>query len=70
LIDFLKTVKPEFSDTLDELVDVTQKRIDNSLELFWAINQKQSVDHKIKLSLESVPSQIDLWYQAIVLTSS
>jgi hypothetical protein len=55
LID-LKTVKPEFSDTLDELVDVTQKRINNSLELLWAITQQRSVAPKIKASIESVPS--------------
>lgn len=30
----LKTVKPEFSDSLDELVDVTQQRINHSLETF------------------------------------
>jgi hypothetical protein len=50
----LKTVKPEFSDTLDELVDVTQHRINSSLELLWAITQQQSVAPKIKASIESV----------------
>jgi hypothetical protein len=50
----LKTVKPEFSDTLDELLDVTQQRINNSLELLWAIAQQQSVVPKIKVSIESV----------------
>ncbi len=50
----MKTVKPEFSDTLDELVDVTKQRINNSLELLWAITQQQSVAPKIKASIESV----------------
>jgi hypothetical protein len=50
----LKTVKPEFSDTLGELVDVTKQRINNSLELLWAITQQQSVTPKIKASIESV----------------
>jgi hypothetical protein len=50
----LKTVKPEFSKTLDELVDVTKQRINNSLELLWAITQQQSVAPKIKASIESV----------------
>jgi hypothetical protein len=52
----LRTVKPEFSDTLGELVDVTQQRINNSLELFWAITQQESAVPKIKASIESVPS--------------
>jgi hypothetical protein len=50
----LKTAKPEFSNTLDELVDVTQQRIDK--ELLWAITQQQSAVPKIKASIESVPS--------------
>jgi hypothetical protein len=50
----LKTVHPGFSDTLDELVDVTKLRINNSLELLWAITQQQSVVPKIKASIESV----------------
>jgi hypothetical protein len=52
----LKTVNPEFSDTLDELVDVTQQHIDNSLVLLWVITLQQSVVPKIKASIESVPS--------------
>jgi hypothetical protein len=55
-----ETVKSEFSDALDELVDVTQQRINNSLERLWAITQQQSVVSKIKASIESVPSPIDL----------
>jgi hypothetical protein len=50
----LKPVKPEFSDTLDELVNVTKQRIHNSLELLWAITQQQSVVPKIKASIECV----------------
>jgi hypothetical protein len=50
----LKTVNHAFSDTLDELVDVTKRRINNSLELLWAITQQQSVVPKIKASIESV----------------
>jgi hypothetical protein len=50
----LKTVKSEFSGTLDELVDVTKQRINDSLELLWAITQQQSVAPKIKASIESV----------------
>jgi hypothetical protein len=52
----LKAVKPEFSNALDELVDVTQHRINSSLELLWVITQQQSVVPKIKASIESVPS--------------
>ncbi|KAN0103785.1 hypothetical protein V8E52_011621 [Russula decolorans] len=48
------SVKPEFSDTLDELVDVTKQRINNSLELLWAITQQQGVAPKIKASIESL----------------
>ena len=44
------------SDTLDELLDVTQQRINNSLELLWAIAQQRSVVPKINASIESVPS--------------
>jgi hypothetical protein len=50
----LKTVKPELSNTLDELMDVTKQRINNSLELLWAITQQQSVAPKIKALIESV----------------
>ena len=50
----LKTVKPEFSDTLDELVDVTQQCINHSLELLRDITQQQSVVRKIKATIESV----------------
>jgi len=46
------SVKPEFSDTLDELVDVTKQRINNSLELLWAITQQQGVAPKIKASID------------------
>jgi GTP-binding protein EngB required for normal cell division len=46
------SVKPEFSDTLGELVDVTKQRINNSLELLWAITQQQSVTPKIKASID------------------
>ncbi|KAF8492227.1 hypothetical protein F5888DRAFT_935594 [Russula emetica] len=46
------SVKPEFSDTLGELVDVTQQRINSSLELLWAITQQQSVVPKIKASID------------------
>ncbi|KAF8492228.1 hypothetical protein F5888DRAFT_1859611 [Russula emetica] len=45
------SVKHEFSDTLDELVDVTQQRIHSSLELLWVITQQQSVVPKIKASI-------------------
>jgi hypothetical protein len=55
LID-LKIVKPEFSDTLDELVGETQKQIIKSLWLLWAITQQQSVVPKIKATIESVLS--------------
>jgi len=54
----LKTVESEFSDTLDELVNLTQQRINNSLERLWIINQQQSVDQNIKLSVKSVPSPL------------
>ena len=47
-------MKHEFSDTLDELVDVTKQHINNSLELLWAITQQQSVTPKIRASIESV----------------
>ena len=50
----METVKPEFSDTLDELVDVTQQHVNK--ELLWAITQQQSVLPKIKASIEYVPS--------------
>ena len=50
---FLKTVKPKYSDTLDELVDVTKQCTNNSLELLWAMTQ-QSVAPKIKAVIESV----------------
>jgi len=48
----LKTVKPEFSDALDELVDVTQQRINYSLGLLWAIPQQRSMVPKIKASID------------------
>ena len=63
----LKTVKPEFSDTLDELVNVIKQRIDNSLECLWAITQEQSVVSKIKASIESVQVPPFLWLLGIVL---
>ena len=58
----LKTANNAFSDTLDELEDVTKRRINNSLELLWAINQEQSVAPKIKSSIEFVlsPSACDI----------
>jgi len=46
------SAKPEFSDTLDELVDMTQRRINNSQKLLWAITQQQSVEPKIKASID------------------
>lgn len=51
-----KTVKSEFSDTLDELVDVTQQRMINSKALLWASIQLKSVEakSKIKALTESV----------------
>ena len=51
----LKTVKPEFPGTLDELVDVTEQRINKSLKLLWAITQQQKVEPKVEASIESVP---------------
>ena len=63
----LKTVNPEFSDTLDELADVTQQRINKSLELLWAIAQQQSVVPKIKKSIESVQVPSFVVLLAIVL---
>jgi hypothetical protein len=53
LVD-LKTVKPELTGTLDELVDVTRQRINKSLELLWAIAQQRKVGPKVKASIESV----------------
>jgi hypothetical protein len=50
----LKTVKPEFSHTVDELVGVTKERINNSLERLWAITQQQSVEPKINATIEFV----------------
>jgi hypothetical protein len=47
-------VKPDFSDTLDDLVDVTKDHIHNSLQLLWAVTQQQSVLPKINASIESV----------------
>ena len=47
-------MNPEFSDTLDELVDVTKDHINKSLQLLWAVTQKQSVLLKINASIESV----------------
>jgi hypothetical protein len=54
----LKKVKPEFSGTLDELVDVTKQHMNNSLQVLWAITQQQSVVPKIKASIESVHQEI------------
>jgi hypothetical protein len=51
----LKTVKPEFTYTLDELVDMTQQRINNSLEPIWVITQQRRVEPKVQVSIESVP---------------
>ena len=47
-------MNPEFSDTLDELVDVTKEHINKSLQLLWAVTQQQSVLPKINASIESV----------------
>ncbi len=52
-------MKPEFAGTLDELVDVTEQRINNSLKLLWAITQQQKVEPKVEASIESVPSFCD-----------
>lgn len=50
----LKTVKPEFSYTLDKLVGVTQRCINKSLEMLWASTQQKSVVPKIEASIKSV----------------
>jgi hypothetical protein len=46
------SVKSEFTGTLDELVDVTQQHINNSLELLWAITQQRKVEPKVKASID------------------
>ena len=50
----LKTVKPEFSYTLEKLVGVTQQCINKALELLWASTQQKSVVPKIEASIKSV----------------
>ena len=47
-------MKPEYSDTLYKLVDVTKDRINKSLQLLWAATQQQSVLLRINASIESV----------------
>ena len=51
----MKTVLSDLSETLDELVDVTQQCINKkSLEVLWVVTQQQSEVPKIKASIESV----------------
>jgi hypothetical protein len=61
----LETVNHAFFDTLDELVDVTKQRINDSLGLLWVITQQQSVVLKIKALIESVPPP--LTYDTVIV---
>lgn len=52
------TEKPQYQDTLNHLVDETQRCLDNHISILWALAQRTSVDAKVNACIEYVANFI------------